>query len=80
MSKNSKRLAGVAERSFFQRSQPWFIWALGASFFFAEYFARVAPSIMAPDLMRSLQIGAAGLGTMSAFFLYPYVLLCPVDQ
>ena len=50
-----------------------FIWLLAAGFFFAEYFARVAPSVMVPQLMKSLQVNALSLGALSAFFYYAYV-------
>lgn len=52
---------------------PWLVWGLGAAFFFAEYFARVAPSVMVPDLMRDFGVDALRLGTLSAFFYYAYV-------
>lgn len=52
---------------------PWIIWGLGAAFFFSEYFARVAPSVMANDLMRDFHVEAFALGSLSAFFYYAYV-------
>lgn len=52
---------------------PWLIWALGAGFFFAEYFARVSPSVMVPELMKSFHVTALGIGSLSAFFYYAYV-------
>lgn len=52
---------------------PWLIWGLGAAFFFVEYFARVAPSVMVSDLMRDFAVDALALGTLSAFFHYAYV-------
>lgn len=48
---------------------PWVVWGLAAFFFFAEYFARVAPGVMVPELMRDFHVGAAALGSLSAFFL-----------
>lgn len=51
----------------------WIVWGLGAAFFFSEYFARVAPSVMVPDLMHAFHTGAAGLGALSGFFYYAYV-------
>ncbi len=54
---------------------PWLIWILGAGFFFAEYFARVAPSVMVPQLMETFQVDALSLGALSAFFYYAYVLM-----
>lgn len=55
------------------RPSSWLIWGLGAAFFFAEYYARVAPSVMAQDLMRAFQVNAFALGSLSAFFYYAYV-------
>ncbi|MCK4609099.1 MAG: MFS transporter, partial [Gammaproteobacteria bacterium] len=52
-----------------------FIWLLAAGFFFAEYFARVAPSVMVADLMRDLHVSALSLGSLSAFFYYAYVAM-----
>lgn len=57
------------QRSFY----PWLVWGLGAAFFFAEYFARVSPSVMVPQLMSSFHIMALGIGSLSAFFYYAYV-------
>ncbi len=56
-------------------SYAWFVWALGAAFFFSEYFARVGPSVMTEHLMRAFDVGALALGTMSAFFYYPYIVM-----
>lgn len=55
------------------RIKPWLIWALGATFFLAEYFARVSPSVMLPDLMRSFNADALALGTLSACFYLAYI-------
>lgn len=52
---------------------PWLVWGLSAAFFFAEYFARVSPSVMVPQLMSAFQVTALGIGSMSAFFYYAYV-------
>lgn len=51
----------------------WIIWLLAAGFFFAEYFARVAPSVMVPNLMRAFGVHAGSLGALSAMFYYAYV-------
>ncbi|MCH9644278.1 MAG: MFS transporter [Gammaproteobacteria bacterium] len=56
-----------------KKSYPWIIWILTAGFFFAEYFARVSPSVMVPELMRAFQVNAFKLGSLSAFFYYAYV-------
>jgi len=48
---------------------------LGASFFFLEYFARVDPSVIVPELMTAFQVGAFSLGSLSALFYYPYIAM-----
>lgn len=57
------------------RPSPWLIWGLGAAFFFAEYYARVSPSVMAQDLMRSFEANALAIGSLSAFFYYAYLAM-----
>lgn len=52
---------------------PWLVWGLAALFFFAEYFARVSPSVMVPELMKDFHVDAMLLGSLSAFFYYSYV-------
>lgn len=54
-------------------SKAFAVWVLAAGFFFAEYFARVAPSVMVPDLMRVFHVDALSLGALSSFFYYAYV-------
>ncbi len=56
-------------------ARAWLIWALAAGFFFSEYFARVAPSVMVADLMRAFHVNALSLGTLSAFFYFSYVAM-----
>lgn len=50
----------------------WIIWILGVLFYFYEYFLRVAPSVMIPNLMQAFSVNAALIGTMTAFYLYAY--------
>ncbi|CAM4452846.1 MAG: hypothetical protein LEGION0398_MBIBDBAK_00008 [Legionellaceae bacterium] len=52
---------------------PWLVWGLAAAFFFCEYFARVAPGVMVPELMKDFKVNALALGGLSAFFYYAYV-------
>lgn len=52
---------------------PWLIWGVAAACFFCEYFARVSPGVMVPDLMRDFHVTALALGGLSAFFYYAYV-------
>jgi len=62
-------------KGFYRKIQPWVMWGLGAAFFFAEYFARVDPSIIVPQLMSAFHVGAFALGSLSAFFYYPYIAM-----
>ena len=62
-------------KGFYRRIQPWLIWSLGAAFFFSEYFARVDPSVIVPQLMSVYHVGAFALGSLSAFFYYPYIAM-----
>ena len=55
------------------RSKAFIIWLLAAGVFFFEYFARVAPSVMVPDLMHAFHVNALSLGALSALFYYSYV-------
>ncbi|MDH4192356.1 MAG: MFS transporter [Betaproteobacteria bacterium] len=56
-------------------SLSWTVWALGASFYFAGFFHRVAPAVMTQELMAEFAIAATGLGNLSAFYLYGYVAM-----
>ncbi|MEM8749144.1 MAG: MFS transporter [Pseudomonadota bacterium] len=56
-------------------ARAWFVWSLSAMAFGYAFFHRVAPSVMVSDLMSEFAIGAALLGTLSALYFYPYVLL-----
>ena len=56
-------------------AQAWFIWSLAAIAFGYAFFHRIAPSVMVSELMGDFAIGGAVLGTLSALYFYPYVLL-----
>ncbi|MEM9278557.1 MAG: MFS transporter [Pseudomonadota bacterium] len=56
-------------------SRAWFIWCLSALAFSYAFIQRVTPSVMVDDLMAEFAIGAAVLGTLSALYFYPYVLM-----
>ena len=71
MSENSDRLLvqcapGVASRA------GWLIWAVGVLFYVEDFLIRVSPSVMVGDLMRDFRVTAAGLGGLSAWYLYTY--------
>ena len=40
----------------------WVIWGVAALFYLYEFFVRVAPSAMAPELQETFKLSAAGLG------------------
>src|SRR5689334_7624175 len=52
--------------------QPWVICSLGMLFYCYNYFLRVSPSVMQPDLMQGLHINAYEFGTLAAFYYYAY--------
>lgn len=54
---------------------PWVIWTIAACFFFYKYLLQVSPSVMTDDLMSAFQINAAGLGNLSAFYFYSYLIM-----
>jgi sugar phosphate permease len=51
----------------------WWILFPAAALYFVSYFHRIAPGVVAEDLMRAFGIGAAALGTLAA--IYPYVFV-----
>ncbi|MCD6271276.1 MAG: MFS transporter [Deltaproteobacteria bacterium] len=53
----------------------WFIWGLGALFYLAGFFQRVAPGVMTQELMQDFHISASGLGQLSALYFYSYVAM-----
>jgi MFS family permease len=57
------------------KAYPWIIWTIAASFFFYKYLIQVSPSVMTGDLMSAFQVNAAGLGNLSAFYFYSYLVM-----
>ncbi len=45
---------------------------LGAMFYLYEFVLQVSPSVMTSELMRDLNLNAASLGAMAAFYYYAY--------
>lgn len=45
---------------------------LGAMFYLYEFVLQVSPSVMTTELMRDLNLNAASLGAMAAFYYYAY--------
>lgn len=54
---------------------PWIIWTIAASFFFYKYLIQVSPSVMTGDLMSAFNVHGAGLGNLSAFYFYAYLVM-----
>lgn len=54
---------------------PWLVWTIAASFFFYKYLIQVSPSIMTSELMQTFRVNGAGLGNLSAFYFYAYLLM-----
>lgn len=51
---------------------PWLICGLGALFYCYEYLLRIAPNVMAQELMSSFGISAGTFGVMVAFYYHAY--------
>lgn len=48
------------------------ICTLAAMFYMYEFILQVSPAVMTNELMRDLNLNAASLGTMAAFYYYSY--------
>src|SRR2546428_340061 len=48
------------------RRRRWLIYGVAASMYFVSYLHRVAPAVVAADLMRAFSISAATLGNLGA--------------
>lgn len=55
------------------RGARWLVLLPPATIYFVSVFHRIAPAVVAGDLMRAFEITAAALGTLAA--LYPYVFV-----
>lgn len=53
----------------------WLVWGLSAAFYFSDYLARVAPSVMHQQLQMDFGMNEAGFGILAASFYLPYVLM-----
>lgn len=53
----------------------WLIWGLAATFFFTDYMARVAPSVMHRYIQADFGINEVGFATLTAFFYVPYIVM-----
>jgi len=62
----------VAKKEFRVNVIAYWIVALGALFYFYEYFLRITPSVIQPELMASFHMDATQFGQLSAFYFYAY--------
>ncbi len=53
----------------------WSVWGLGALLYLFGFYQRVAPAVLTNELMTDFGLSAAGLGNLSAFYLYSYVAM-----
>jgi len=50
----------------------WLIWLTAALFYLYEFFVRVAPSAMEPELQAAFRLSAAGLGAAMGVYYFVY--------
>lgn len=53
----------------------WLMWGLVAALYGIGYFQRMAPAVIADDLMRDFNLGGALLGNLSAMYFYAYAAM-----
>ena len=53
----------------------WLVFAILACGYVLVYFHRLAPAVVAVDMMRDLQTGGALLGLLGSAYFYPYALM-----
>ena len=56
-------------------SLAWLTWGLLASLYFVGIFQRVAPAVMADELMRDFSITATLPGNLSVIYFYAYAAM-----
>lgn len=52
---------------------PWVVCGLGALYYCYEYFLRISPSVMTPELMSTYHLTGAQVGSLSAFYYHAYM-------
>lgn len=57
------------------RSYRWYIFTILAVGYFLVYFHRLAPAVVAVDMMRDLSASGALMGLLGAAYFYPYALM-----
>jgi sugar phosphate permease len=56
----------------------WLVLVVPSTIYFFSYFHRVAPAVVAGDLMRAFSITASALGTLAAVYPYVFVVMALV--
>lgn len=51
----------------------WMMCAFGAIYYCYEYFLRITPSVITPELMRTYHLTGAQVGSLSAFYYHAYM-------
>ena len=59
----------------YSESKAWFVWSFAALFYMYQFILRIAPGVMADDLMRDFGVEACALGVLSACYLVTYSTL-----
>jgi hypothetical protein len=50
--------------------QRWVMWTIPALLFLVGFFHRVAPGVMARDLMQAFDVTSASIGSLAATYFY----------
>lgn len=58
--------------SFFKSAYPWLIVSCGMLFYCYNYFLRVSPSVMQPELTHAFHITATQFGTLAGLYYWAY--------
>jgi MFS family permease len=53
----------------------WGIWGLGSALYLIGFYHRVAPAVITAELTADFGLSASGLGRLSAFYFFSYVLM-----
>lgn len=62
----------TATHPMFRSSYAWFIVACGMLFYCFNYFLRISPSVMKPELSQAFHITATNFGMFAAFYYWAY--------
>lgn len=70
----AKRASSSKQKKIFTTSFfGWFVCTLGAMYYCYEFFLRISPSVMLPNIMKAYNLTAVEVGSLSAFYYHAYV-------